>query len=113
MNIPICPPTLTRVRVVTAFALALAADGAQLAVGPLGWAFIDQGIDLAAMIAMSWLIGFHPLFLPTFVIELVPVADMLPTWTGCVAAVVFLRKRQNGKTAPPPARNQPTDVIDV
>ena len=25
-------------------------------------------------------IGFHPLLLPTFVLELIPMADMLPTW---------------------------------
>jgi hypothetical protein len=36
------------------------------------------------------LIGFHPLLLPTSVLEFLPLADMLPTWTGCVAIVVAL-----------------------
>jgi hypothetical protein len=40
------------------------------------------------------LIGFHPLLLPTFVLEFVPLTDMLPTWTGCVALVMRARKRQ-------------------
>ena len=35
------------------------------------------------MILTSWVIGFHFLLLPTFVIELVPVLDDLPTWTAC------------------------------
>ena len=46
-------------------------------------------------------LGFHMLLLPTFVIELVPVADMLPTWTGCTAAVVMLRKRARAQASLP------------
>ena len=56
------------------------------------------------------LIGFHPLLLPTLVLELVPVADLLPTWTGCVALVLALRKRER-VTSPP--SGDPRDVIDV
>jgi hypothetical protein len=55
------------------------------------------------------LLGFHPLLLPTFVVEFLPVADMLPTWTGCVALVVALRKRQQPSV---PSTSQGT-VIDV
>lgn len=44
---------------------------------------------------LTWrVIGFHPLLLPTFALEFLPVADLLPTWTGCVALVVALRKKQ-------------------
>jgi hypothetical protein len=39
--------------------------------------------------------------LPTFVVELVPVLEDLPTWTACVAAVIALRKRE--QNLPPPA----------
>lgn len=72
--------------------------------GPLGWFLADELLDVAAM-ALTWrLIGFHPLLLPTFVLELLPVADMLPTWTGCVAIVILLRKRQQASlSAPPPS----------
>jgi hypothetical protein len=45
--------------------------------------------------AATWrIIGFHPLLLPTFALELLPVSDVLPTWTGCVALVLAIRKRQ-------------------
>ena len=87
-------PLLTRSRVRTAFVIAVAADIIQFLLGPLGWAFADQIIDVIAMLLTSWVIGFHPLLLPTFLIELVPIVDMLPTWTACVALVVSLRKRQ-------------------
>ena len=91
---------------VVALAIAVAADGLQLLLGPLGWAFIDQAIDFVAMILVSWVIGFHILLLPTFIIELVPVLEDLPTWTACTAAVIVLRKREQRPTQPtvPPAK---------
>jgi hypothetical protein len=84
---------LTRRRIWLAFIVAIAADGLQLLTGTLGWVFLDEMIDIVAMILTSLLIGFHPLFLPTFVLEFIPVVDMLPTWTGCVAVVVALRRK--------------------
>ena len=92
-----------------AYAVAIATDVLQLALGPFGIAFADEILDVVAAIATSRLLGFHPLLLPTFVVELVPVVDMLPTWTACVALVVALRKRQQRITEPPSDH----DVIDV
>jgi hypothetical protein len=90
-----------RSRVRAAYGVAVATDILQLALGPFGWAFTDEILDVVAAGAISWLIGFHPLLLPTFVLELVPVADMLPTWTGCVALVMMMRKRQQIPPGPP------------
>jgi hypothetical protein len=87
-------PRLTRARMILALVIAVVADGLQILFGPLGWAFIDQIIDFVAMILVSWVIGFHILLLPTFVVELIPVLDDLPTWTACTAAVIALRKRE-------------------
>lgn len=92
-----------------AYAVAVAADGLQLILGPVGWAFGDEAIDVVAMVAESALIGFHPLLLPTFVLELFPVADLLPSWTACVALVVALRRHEHRD--PPPPVDGP--VIDV
>ena len=79
---------LSRQRIVLALAVAVVADGLQFALGPLGWMFLDQLIDAVAMVLTIWILGFHVLLLPTFVVELVPVLDSLPTWTACVAAVI-------------------------
>src|ERR1039457_4358842 len=95
-------PPITRARMFLALAVAVAADGLQLILGPLGWAFIDQAIDFVAMILVTWIIGFHILLLPTFVVELVPVLEDLPTWTACTAAVIALRKREQQNNPPPP-----------
>jgi hypothetical protein len=88
------PPHVSRSNVRTAYAVAVGVDVVQFLLGPFGWAGIDEVLDAAAMIAMTRLLGFHPLFLPTFVLEFVPFTDMLPTWTGCVMLVVRARRRQ-------------------
>jgi hypothetical protein len=106
-------PVLSRSRMVLALAIAVAADGLQLLLGPLGWAFPDQAIDCVAMILISWVIGFHILLLPTFVIELIPVLEDLPTWTACTAAVIALRKREQRNQAPPPPASPNKPVIDI
>jgi hypothetical protein len=87
-------PALTRWRVALALLLAVTADALQIFLGPIGWMLPDEVIDVVTMIVTSWLIGFHVLLLPTFVVESLPLVDMLPTWTGCVIAVVALRRRQ-------------------
>ena len=98
-------PKLTRTRIILALVVAVTADALQFFLGPAGWALPDQAIDLLVMLLTTWAIGFHLLLLPTFLAELLPVVDMLPTWTACVIAVVALRKRaQNAAPSPPPPR---------
>ena len=110
MSLLLESPVLTRTRVRTAYAIAVATDALQLVLGPVGWALVDEALDVVAAVAMWRILGFHPLLLPTFIVEFLPVTDLLPTWTGCVAVVVALRKRQQQTSTPPPASGT---VIDV
>ena len=103
-------PPLTRARIWSAYAIAIATDALQLVLGPFGWVFVDEVLDLVAMIAVSRAIGFHVLLLPTFAIEFLPVTDMLPTWTGAVALVVGLRRKQQLVRTGAPATGP---IIDV
>jgi hypothetical protein len=89
-------------RVAVALAVGVVADGLQFALGPIGWAGLDDVIDAVAMGLTTLALGFHVLFLPTFVLELAPMVGMLPTWTGCVLAVVLLRRREHLRTASTP-----------
>jgi hypothetical protein len=101
-------PRLTAGRTAAALGLAVVVDGAQILLGPLGWSMADEILDVLAMVAISMLLGFHPLLLPTFAIEFFPVADMLPTWTGCVGLVIALRRREQRAASPsPPALPPP------
>ena len=111
-------PILTRRRIALALVLAGLADALQILLGPAGWFFFDEIIDVIVMVLMTLLLGFHPLLLPTFIVEIVPIVDMLPTWTACVGVVVMLRKRQQGHAASPPPpvpadANRSSKVIDV
>jgi len=103
------PPPLTAGRVRLAYGVAVTTDVLQFLLGPIGWVGADEILDVAASALVWRLLGFHPLLLPTFLIELLPVTDMLPTWTACVALVVGLRRRQ--QVGPPPPGEG--SVIDV
>src|SRR5258705_13885478 len=104
------PTRVTRADVRLAYTVAVTVDVAQFLFGPFGWAGFDEFLDAIAMVVVSRLIGFHPLLLPTFVLEFVPFTDMLPTWTGCVALVIRIRRRQG--LVSDDARDS-TPVIDV
>lgn len=100
---------LTRARRRTAYGVAVATDLLQLVLGPLGWAGADELLDVVAAVVMWRLLGFHPLLLPTFMIEFLPITDMLPTWTGCVALVTSAQTVVPDDPPPP----GPGPVIDV
>ena len=102
------PPDITRRRVWFAYAVAIGTDAVQLLLGPLGWFWVDEVLDVVAMIAITRAIGFHVVLLPTFAIEFLPLSDMLPTWTGAVALILSLRRRT---ASPGPPVSGP--VIDV
>jgi len=79
---------LTASRIRAARALAVAADLLQVAVFPAfapGYlSVLNDALDVAVAIALFTLVGWHWAFLPTFIVELVPLADLVPTWTGAV-----------------------------
>ncbi|MEO8432376.1 MAG: hypothetical protein ABI592_12765 [Acidobacteriota bacterium] len=90
---PVNVPTIDAVadgRIRAARGLAIAADVLQIAVFPLfgpgalsPW---NDALDLLVAAALTRLVGWHWAFLPSFVAELVPGLDLVPTWT---AAVLF------------------------
>lgn len=86
-----------KTRLSAAFALAIAADLVQMALFPL---FIegaaspaDDVLDLGVAGVLSFLLGWHWEFLPSFLAKLVPGVDFIPLWTMAVANV-YRRSRQ-------------------
>ena len=84
-------------RMRAALALAIIADLLQIAVFPL---FIegaaspaDDLLDLGMAGALSFLLGWHWEFAPSFVAKLVPGVDFVPLWTLAVANVYRRSKR--------------------
>ena len=105
-------PTLTRNRIILAFTVAVVADllefpitaAENLSLGTLATPAegADIVLDCAVMAAMTRLLGFHWLFLPSFLVEVIPEIDLLPTWVGCVSYVVWQRKKEQAHAPPLP-----------
>jgi hypothetical protein len=74
-----------------AMILAIAADILQIAVLPLVIAGAesppDDIIDLAVGGLLTFLLGWHWEFLPSFAAKLIPGVDLVPLWTLAVANV--------------------------
>jgi hypothetical protein len=83
-------------RVRAARILALAVDALQWILLPVfaGGATspLNNGLDVVVGVAMTWLVGWHWAFLPTFLAELIPFFDLVPTWT---LAVFFATRRRS------------------
>ncbi|HEX8711689.1 MAG TPA: hypothetical protein VF730_07435 [Terracidiphilus sp.] len=78
-------------RLRTAMLVAIAADLLELVVFPL---FVegfespaDDLMDLLIGGVLTWLVGWHWEFAPSFVAKLVPGVDLVPLWTLAVANV--------------------------
>jgi hypothetical protein len=100
---------LTKGRIFQAFAVAIIFDALQF---PANLAFFtglfaipaevaDVGLDVAASVLISRAIGFHWVFLPSFLMEAVPGLDLCPTWIASVAYVVWQRRRKEKSLRPP------------
>jgi len=108
-------PPLTRNRIILAFAIAVIADIIQFPITAgeaTGFFSIpselaDFLVDCVVMVATTKLLGFHWVLLPTLFVEVIPGLDLLPTWTACVAYVLWRRKKE--QTQPQPL----SPVIDV
>jgi len=80
-----------------AMILAILADALQIVVLPL---FVegaasppDDILDLCLGAVLTYLLGWHWEFLPSFVGKLVPGVDLVPFWTLAVANVYRKQKR--------------------
>jgi len=78
-------------RLRAALVLAILADIVQLAVLPLfvegAESPVDDILDLGIGALLTYLLGWHWEFLPSFVGKLVPGVDLVPLWTLAVANV--------------------------
>jgi hypothetical protein len=88
-----------------AWAVAIAADALQIIAFP----FFDEGVispadsllDLLVSFVMIRLLGWHWAFLPALAAELIPGADLFPTWTAAVWFVTRQRVRTDSNSKNP------------
>jgi len=98
MTIP--APTLkalTPTRLRAAWIIAIAVDALQLGLFPITLTlstWLDKPLDLIAMSVLWYLVGWHWALLPTFVVELVPFVELVPTWTLALWLISRKQKAQ-------------------
>ena len=100
-------PPLTPRRIWIARALAVLVDLAQVALLPAELTPLNNAIDVVTAAVMVALVGWHWAFLPTFLVELVPFVDLVPSWT--LAVVIATRGRSAVPPAALPPPGQPRD----
>jgi hypothetical protein len=114
-------PKITRNRIILAFTVAVIADALEFPItgveatvigAPEGEAAAGV-LDCIVMGIMIKLLGFHWMFLPSFIVEIIPAVDMFPTWVGCVGFVVWQCKREEAERAKAPPLNAVIDVQEV
>ncbi len=92
-----------------AMIVAILADILQIAVFPFvlegGASPPDDVIDLCVGGLLTWLLGFHWEFLPSFAAKLIPGVEFIPLWTLAVANVY--RKSRAQVSVSGAAQNQP------
>ena len=112
-------PKLTRASVVLAFLIAVIADGLYFVVHYfVGWAsgtwlgsqIVPQfasmskgaefAVDFVAMVLTIFLLGFHWALLPSLFVQFIPGIPRIPTWTACVAYVVWQRRKEQATAEP-------------
>ena len=114
--------TISPGRIRAARAVAVCADLIQIgfpyAFGEGFLSPLEDALDIAVCLALTALVGWHVAFLPTFLIELLPIGDLAPTWT--IAA--FLATRGGRPSAPKPpllpvsprdAPSRPLEIAEV
>jgi len=93
---------MTPRRILIARVIAVAVDLAQFALLPAELTPLNNVVDVLTAVAMLGLVGWHWAFLPTFLAELVPFVDLVPSWTLAVMFATRGPKAPDSPGAPPP-----------
>ena len=96
-------PTITKTRIWLARYIAVSADAMQLFLFPVfGEGFLsplNAALDIFLCITLSILLGFRMWFLPSFLLEGLPLIDIAPTWT--IAVLLATRSGPDENPLPP------------
>ncbi len=94
-------------RVWIARAVAVAADLIQVAAFPVtaegAFSPVDDGVDVVTAVVLTLLVGPHVAFVPSFLVKLLPIADLAPTWTVAVLIATGGRASASSAAAGGPA----------
>ncbi len=106
---------VTRSTVVAAYMIAICADALEIGLAaffsPGFMNPVDDILDSVVCVVLTMLLGWHIVFIPSFVIKLLPVAETAPTWT--IAVLIATRGGHIVDVPPPINKSQNANVVDV
>lgn len=80
-----------------AWIVAIVADALQIIFFPVfGGGLLSvasDALDFVVAVIMVVLLGWHVAFLPTVIAEVIPMVNLIPTWTAAVFFVTRTRRR--------------------
>ncbi len=95
---------INRTTLRAAYCIAIFADLLEIGLWPVfseGFASIlDDILDILVCIVLTFLVGWHIAFIPSFLIKFVPGVDLAPTWT--IAIIIATRNRSMKDITPTP-----------
>jgi hypothetical protein len=98
--------TLSNARIRAARVIAICADLVQIGLPFIfGEGFLSPFqdlLDVVVCVVMTLLVGWHHTFIPSFLIKLVPLVDLAPTWT----IAVFIATRKGAASEPRDTRDE-------
>ena len=107
---------LKRSTILAAYGVAICADMIQMGVLPITTeGFLspaDDVLDGAACILLTLLVGWHIAFVPSFLVKLVPIGDLAPTWTLAVFIATRGRREKTAKDISV-AGNQKSETVEI
>jgi hypothetical protein len=106
---------VNRATIVIAFVIAICADLLEIGLFP----FFFEGlisplsdiVDVVVCGLLTWLIGFHVAFIPSFLVKLIPEAVLAPTWT--IAVLIATRNHPDVAKYLHGSANPQSKVVDV
>jgi hypothetical protein len=88
-------------RIWLARSIAMAADLVQIGLSPYfaegAISPFDFVLDIVVGALLVLLVGWHIAFLPSAIIELLPIVDLAPTWTAAAFIATYKRQLKNVK----------------
>jgi hypothetical protein len=106
-----------RSTLVLAFAIAICADAIEMGLMPVfseGFASpADDFLDAVVCLILTLMLGWHFVFMPSFLFKLIPMVDLAPTWT--IAVLIASRKLRvaDSNDVSSPGNSKPVVDIEV
>lgn len=101
-------------RIKAARIVAISADFLQIVAFPFfGEGFLsplNDALDAVVGLTLILLVGWHYAFLPTFLVEMLPVGDVIPTWT---MAVLLVTRQKPAVPAESASAGQSSVTVDA